>query len=96
MRQTAGKCLGELVKKMGDRVLPKIVPILQDNTVSEDVMKREGVCYGLQELLENLTKTQLAEYLPTLLPTLQFMLCDPNQDVINLKHYYYYYFIICE
>ena len=77
----AGRCLGELVRKMGDRVLVHIIPILQAGMASPEACTRQGVCYGLKELLENISRAQLAEYLATLLPTVQAALVDPDPNV---------------
>lgn len=79
----AGRCLGELVKKLGDRILPKVVPILQQSMTSPVVSTRCGVCAGLTEILEATTKSQLAVYLPELLPTVELALCDPEDSVRN-------------
>ena len=80
-RQTAGRCLGELVRKTGERFLPTIVPILKDGTESEDVATRQGVCLGLRELLDSLTRNQLTEHLTFLLPAIQASLCDSDPMV---------------
>lgn len=77
----AGSCLGELVRKMGERVLRQIIPILQSGMRSEAAATRVGVCTGLRELLENISHTQLREHLPQLLPTVQTALVDPDADV---------------
>jgi len=77
-RQTAGRCLGELVRKTGEKFLPTIVPILRDGTESQDVATRQGVCFGLKELLDSLTRHQLTEHLTSLLPAIQATLCDTD------------------
>ena len=38
----AGRCLGELVRKMGERVLTHIIPILQKGMSSEDAATRQA------------------------------------------------------
>ena len=38
----AGRCLGELVRKMGERVLTHIIPILQKGMSSEDADTRQA------------------------------------------------------
>ncbi|KAK9840722.1 hypothetical protein WJX81_000165 [Elliptochloris bilobata] len=80
-QQMAGACLGELVKKMGDRVLAHIIPILQQGITSPEAGTRQGVCYGLKELLENISRAQLTEHLSQLLPTVQLALVDPALPV---------------
>jgi hypothetical protein len=59
-RTTASRCLGELVKKLAERVLPSIIPILQAGLSHPDANSRQGVCLGLSEVLESATKQQLA------------------------------------
>lgn len=41
----------------------------------------QGVCYGLKELLDNITRQQLAENLSSLLPTVQAALVDADPGV---------------
>ncbi len=42
-QQMAGRCLGELVRKMGERVLTHIIPILQKGMSSEDAATRQAM-----------------------------------------------------
>jgi len=82
-RVTAGKCLGELVKKMGERILGQIIPILikESQASNSTPATRQGVCLGLKEVLENCTRTQLAEHLTEMLPAIQSALCDEDDLV---------------
>ena len=77
----AGRCLGELVRKMGERVLGHIIPILQQGMAAQGASTRQGVCYGMKELLDNITRQQLAEHLGALLPTVQAALVDSDPGV---------------
>ena len=52
---------------------------------SEKSETRQGVCYGMKELLENITRTQLGDYLPDLLPTVQTALCDADPTVREVR-----------
>ena len=63
--------MGELCRKMGERVLSRIMPILREGVGSEDAATRQGVCLGLREVLENISKHQLQEHLADVLPTVQ-------------------------
>lgn len=38
----AGRCLGELVRKMGDRILAQIVPILKQGMTAEEASTRQA------------------------------------------------------
>ena len=93
LRVVAGKSLGELVFKLGDRVLPRVVPHLRqqlklsrhagmDETEAEAV--RQGVCLGLTEILGAATKHQIEAYIGTLVPALQTALCDRSDHVRSL------------
>lgn len=77
----AGRCLGELVRKMGDRVLQQIIPILVRGMQDPEASTRQGVCTGLKEVLDNISREQLQEYLAQLLPTVQAALCDEDTTV---------------
>ena len=83
----AGVCLGELVRKMGDRVLRQIIPILQTGMKDPSPATRVGVCTGLKELLQNISHSQLKENLSQLLPAVQSALVDSDADVRQVLNY---------
>ncbi|RYY38971.1 hypothetical protein EON62_00120, partial [archaeon] len=80
-RIVAGRCLGEVVRKLGDRVLPEIVPILRKGLASDNGTTRCGVCLGLAEVIEAATKRQIEIHLPVLISAVRDALCDPEPDV---------------
>ncbi|KAL6074695.1 eIF-2-alpha kinase activator GCN1 [Balamuthia mandrillaris] len=80
-RQLAGKTLGDLVGKLGDRVLPEIIPTLEKGLATGDANTRQGVCLGLSEVTASATPTDLVNYLPILLPSVQKALCDELEEV---------------
>lgn len=80
-RVVAGRCLGEVVHKLGDRVLPEIVPILRHGLQSESGPVREGVCLGLAEVIEAATKSQISGFLNILVPAVRDALCDSEPQV---------------
>ena len=86
LRVVAGKSLGELVRKMGDRVLPVVVPHLRQQLRVSSNMEggdalRQGVCLGLTEILASASKRQVEDYLDSLMPALQQALCDKSEAV---------------
>lgn len=49
--QVAARTLGDLVRKLGERVLPEIIPILEKGLDSDEPDQRQGVCIGLSEIM---------------------------------------------
>lgn len=80
-RQVAGRSLGELVRKLGDRVLPSIIPILAQGLEDSNESTRQGVCIGLSEVLGSAGKHQLVTYMSSLIPTIRDALCDSVPEV---------------
>lgn len=62
MLQVAGRTLGDVVRKMGDRVLPEIIPILEHGLESADPDRRQGVCIGLSEVMSNTNREHVSLY----------------------------------
>lgn len=80
-RQVAGRSLGELVRKLGGRVLPSIIPILAEGLQKGNESTRQGVCIGLSEVLSSAGKDQLVAYMSSLIPTIRDALCDSVPEV---------------
>jgi len=81
-RHSASRCLGELVRKLGDRVLHNIVPILQGGLQPDKAeATRQGVMLGLSEILTCAPRSQLQEYFQEVIPTVRIALCDSSEDV---------------
>lgn len=82
-RAAAGKALGDLSQKLGDRVVPEVLPALQagilDKTLSERV--RLGACDGLSELVSSCPKDQLVIHGDKLLGAVSDGLCDTSAAV---------------
>ncbi|KAH6803964.1 ILITYHIA protein [Perilla frutescens var. frutescens] len=80
-RQVAGRSLGELVRKLGDRVLPLIIPILSEGLSDPNPSRRQGVCIGLSEVMASAGKNQLLTFMDKLIPTIRTALCDSMPEV---------------
>lgn len=80
----AGRALGELVRKLGDHVLPLIIPYLQDGLGSTTDHLRQGVCLGLSEILKAASAKQITAYIDTLVPALQQAVSDASSHVRSL------------
>ena len=80
-RSVAGRALGDVVKRLGDTVLPRVVPLLQQGLSADNPGVRQGVCLGLGEVISASYRSDLQEYMSTLLPAVQQALCDESVDV---------------
>eukprot|EP00095_Tigriopus_kingsejongensis_P007819 maker-scaffold204_size260821-snap-gene-1.47 protein:Tk07819 transcript:maker-scaffold204_size260821-snap-gene-1.47-mRNA-1 annotation:"translational activator" len=80
-RQIAARTLGDLVKKLGERVLPEIIPILEKSLDSEEPGKRQGVCVGLSEIMISTSKDMVLTFVDSLVPTVRKALCDDHPEV---------------
>merc|ERR1719319_1615743 len=80
-RQVAARTLGDLVRKLGERVLPEIVPILEAGLLSEDSDKRQGVCVGLSEIITSTSRDMVLTFVDSLVPTVRRALCDKDAQV---------------
>lgn len=58
--QTAGRTLGDLVRKLGERVLPEIIPILEKGLDSERSDERQGVCIGISEIVKSTNRDMVS------------------------------------
>lgn len=81
LRSVAGTSLGDIVSKLGDKVLPAVVRPLREGLRSDSVSQRQGVCTGLNEILAACTRKQAEDYIDVLVPALQQALCDPSKEV---------------
>ncbi|CAD7971263.1 unnamed protein product [Amoebophrya sp. A120] len=81
----ASRCVGELVGKLGDRVLPELMPIFFKalTTDGSTELVREGVCIGLTELINNCSRQLLVDYVSELVPAVRQALCDNSESVRN-------------
>ncbi|KAG8189603.1 hypothetical protein JTE90_018959 [Oedothorax gibbosus] len=80
-RQVAARTLGDLVRKLGERVLPEIIPILEKGLDSDRPDQRQGVCIGLSEIMASTSKDMVLSFVDSLVPTVRRALSDPLPEV---------------
>eukprot|EP00112_Aurelia_sp_Birch-Aquarium-sp1_P008341 Seg1915.7 transcript_id=Seg1915.7/GoldUCD/mRNA.D3Y31 product="eIF-2-alpha kinase activator GCN1" protein_id=Seg1915.7/GoldUCD/D3Y31 len=80
-RQTAGRTLGDLVRKLGERVLPEIIPILEKGLDSDRSDERQGVCIGLSEIVKSTSRDMIVMFEESLVLTVRKALLDPLPEV---------------
>ncbi|XP_072911784.1 stalled ribosome sensor GCN1 [Hemitrygon akajei] len=80
-RTIAARTLGDLVRKLGEKILPEIIPILEAGLKSEKSDERQGVCIGLSEIMKSTSKDAVLVFSESLVPTVRKALCDPLEEV---------------
>ncbi|XP_028269572.1 eIF-2-alpha kinase activator GCN1 [Parambassis ranga] len=80
-RTIAARTLGDLVRKLGEKILPEIIPILEDGLRSDKSDERQGVCIGLSEIMKSTSKDAVLVFSESLVPTVRKALCDPLEEV---------------
>lgn len=82
-QRVAARCVGDLVGKLGERVMPELMPIFMNTLSTGDAHVREGVCIGLAELINATTKQLLEDYLSDLIPAIRQAIIDDVEHVRN-------------
>jgi len=82
-QRVAARCVGDLVSKLGERVMPELMPIFMNTLSTGDAHVREGVCIGLAELINATTKQLLADYIADLIPAIRQAIIDDVPTVRN-------------
>jgi HEAT repeat protein len=80
-RITAARTLGEVVRKLGQKVLPQIFPILTSGMESENPLQRQGVSVGLCEIMSASNHEVIVEFVDQIIPLVQKGLCDEDEGV---------------
>ncbi|XP_075424511.1 stalled ribosome sensor GCN1 isoform X2 [Ascaphus truei] len=80
-RTIAAKTLGDLVRKLGEKILPEIIPILEEGLRAEKSDERQGVCIGLSEIMKSTSRDTVLFFSESLVPTVRKALCDPLEEV---------------
>ena len=80
-RSIASRTLGDLAKKLGERILPKLMPILNRGLKTGTDEQRQGVCIGLSEVISAASKDMVAVMAADVGPTIKRALSDSNENV---------------
>ncbi|KAJ2804563.1 translational activator of GCN4 [Coemansia guatemalensis] len=85
-RATAARTLGDLVHKLGEAVMSRVVPILRDALRTDSSSEaggsiRHGVFIGLAEILSSTGKAHIDAYADAIIPLVRRGLCDQDDMV---------------
>jgi len=80
-KEMSGRALGELVSKLGERILAECIPMLRLRGVSEEEQSRIGVCFAVTEVLNNASEEQAQDHQDSLIAIVRQALSDPSSSV---------------
>lgn len=90
LKQMAARCIGEVVHKLGDKVLSAVLLPLQSGlttpsttpSAAKEVSRRKhGLCLGLEEVLRHCSSRQAQLHVSAVTSTLLAALCDSSEEV---------------
>ncbi|KAG2015263.1 translational activator GCN1 [Coprinopsis cinerea AmutBmut pab1-1] len=79
--ETAGRTIGELCRKFGERILGEIMPLLKSKSQSSDSKTRQGVCSTISEILQSATEGQREDYEDEIISIVRVSLVDDEANV---------------
>ncbi|KAF9012742.1 armadillo-type protein [Cyathus striatus] len=79
--ETAGRTVGELCRKFGERILSEIIPIMKTKSTSTDIRTRAGVCVTLSEIMQNATEGQREDHEDDIISMIRVSLVDDEPSV---------------
>lgn len=80
-QQIGARTLGDLVRKLGERILPEIIPILEDGLKSDRPDQRQGVCIGLSEIIVSTSREMVQVFADNFIATVRKALFDSLPEV---------------
>ncbi|KDQ20094.1 hypothetical protein BOTBODRAFT_101949 [Botryobasidium botryosum FD-172 SS1] len=80
-RETAARTMGEICRKLGEKILGEVIPILRAGLDSDDPRTREGVCFAMSEILESTTDAQREGHEDEIIAAVRVSLVDGSANV---------------
>lgn len=80
-RTLAARCLGEIVQKLGEFVIPHVLEVLNNGLQNDDPVIRQVVCMGFVQVLQNCSSSVLKTWGPQFLSSLKASICDDDESV---------------
>ena len=80
-RTLAARCLGEIVQKLGEFVIPHVLDVLNNGLQNDDPIIRQVVCIGFVQVLSNCSSSVLKTWGEQFLASLKTSICDDDEHV---------------
>ncbi|CAO3663041.1 unnamed protein product [Rhizopus stolonifer] len=82
-RAVAGRTLSEIVQKLGESIIPEILPVLEEGMSDDDEETRLGVTVAYSEIMTSADKVQVNDFADQIVPVVRNALCDPAEEAID-------------
>ncbi|PWA03181.1 hypothetical protein BB558_000655 [Smittium angustum] len=82
-RSSSAQTLGDMVRKLGQAVIQRVIPILESGLKNTNLEKssRQGIFIGLSEILSSTSSVHVEEYGNAIVPLVRVGLCDSDSMV---------------
>lgn len=85
VRQAIGaRCIGELVTKLGDRLVADVLPTISQAAMARAEQQRSGVALALTEIMYNTQRETILMYSESFIAAVRTLLCDNAPEVRKL------------
>ena len=81
MRESAARTLGEIGRKLGEKILQDVVPTLEVGVNATEPQHRQGVCIAFAELLNNVDVDKIETHHSTIISSVRKCLVDEDKRV---------------
>ncbi|TIA83681.1 hypothetical protein E3P98_00634 [Wallemia ichthyophaga] len=81
MRETAARTLGEIGRKLGEKILQDVIPTLHSGVDAASAQHRQGVCIAFAELLKNVESEKIEGHHNIIISSVRKCLVDDDKRV---------------
>ncbi|KAG8875312.1 translational activator of GCN4 [Tulasnella sp. 331] len=77
----AAATMGELCRKLGDKIIGDIIPMIKGASESQSAQTREGACMAISEVIENANENAQEDYEDQIIAIVRVCLVDDSAEV---------------
>lgn len=81
LQGTASRALRDVARRLGDSLLPTVLPVLQAEMKAPSAARRQGVCLGLEAVLHAVSARDLDDHSTLVVSSVRTALCDVDSTV---------------
>ncbi|KAG9005891.1 translational activator of GCN4 [Tulasnella sp. JGI-2019a] len=80
-QEIAAATMGELCRKLGDKIIGDIIPMIREASESQSAQTREGACMAISEVIENANENAQENYEDQIIALVRVCLVDDSAEV---------------